>query len=145
MRWWLDNLISRGVQFDIIGMSCYQQAHEGDWKTNFDDLAVRYPQYGLMVAEYSGQKRYVNDLIFNTPDQRGIGTFIWEPTRWREAIFDQDGHNAGGGEPQNFVTPPTTRPTTRPTTIRLSRTHGGRYDANSFMDIYDQMAKDYGK
>jgi arabinogalactan endo-1,4-beta-galactosidase len=104
MRPWLDNLIQRGVQFDIIGMSCYAQAKEGDWKNNFDDLTKRYPDKGLLVLEYSARKRYVNDLMFNTPDRKGLGTFIWEPTRHREALFDKDGKNAGGGQASNFTT-----------------------------------------
>jgi arabinogalactan endo-1,4-beta-galactosidase len=101
---WLDNLIQRGVQFDIIGMSCYAQAQEGDWKNNFDDLAKRYPDKGLLVVEYSARKRYINDLMFDTPDKKGLGTFIWEPTRHREALFDKDGKNAGGGQESNFTT-----------------------------------------
>ncbi len=104
MRPWLDNLIQRGAQFDIIGMSCYAQAREGDWENNFDDLARRYPDKGLLVVEYSAQKRYINDLMFNTPDKKGLGTFIWEPTRHREALFDKDGKNAGGGQASNFTT-----------------------------------------
>jgi arabinogalactan endo-1,4-beta-galactosidase len=104
MRPWLDNLIQRGVDFDIIGMSCYAQAHEGDWKNNFDDLAGRYPDKGLLVVEYSAQKRYINDLMFNTPHAKGLGTFIWEPTRHRQALFDKDGRNAGGGQASNFTT-----------------------------------------
>jgi arabinogalactan endo-1,4-beta-galactosidase len=104
MRPWLDNLIQRGVQFDIISMSCYAQAQESDWKNNFDDLAKRYPDKGLLVAEYSAQKRHINDLMFNTPDKKGLGTFIWEPTRHREALFDKGGKNAGGGQASNFTT-----------------------------------------
>jgi arabinogalactan endo-1,4-beta-galactosidase len=104
VRPWLDNLIQRGVNFDIIGMSCYAQAKEGDWQTNFNDLAKRYPDKGLLVLEYSAQKRYINDLMFDTPDKKGLGTFIWEPTRHREALFDKDGKNAGGGQASNFTT-----------------------------------------
>ena len=104
MRPWLDNLIQRGVKFDIIGMSCYAQAKEGDWQTNFNDLAKRYPDKGQLVLEYSAQKRYINDLMFDTPDKKGLGTFIWEPTRHREALFDKDGKNAGGGQASNFTT-----------------------------------------
>jgi hypothetical protein len=33
--------------FDIIGMSCYAQAQEGDWKNNFADLANFCPNKGL--------------------------------------------------------------------------------------------------
>jgi hypothetical protein len=42
--------------------------------------------------------------MFNTPNQKGLGTFIWEPTRHREALFDKDGKNAGGGQASNFTT-----------------------------------------
>ena len=168
MRPWLDNLIQRGVNFDIIGMSCYAQAEEGDWKNNFDDLAKRYPDKGLLVAEYSAQKRYINDLMFNTPDRKGLGTFIWEPTRHREALFDKDGKNAGGGQASNFtndqginqgariVPAAGVADTNSPAFIARSfgtnemaraawrrQRFGGRYDANDLFNLYPQMAKDY--
>lgn len=104
MRDWLDNFIRRGTDFDIIGMSCYAQAQEDDWQNNFADLAKRYPDNGLLVLEYSARKRHINDLMFNAPDKKGLGTFIWEPTRHREALFDKDGQNAGGGQESNFTT-----------------------------------------
>jgi len=168
MRPWLDNLIKRGVNFDIIGMSCYAQAQEGDWKTNFDDLAKRYPDKGLLVAEYSAQKRYINDLMFNTPDRKGLGTFIWEPTRHRESLFDKNGKNAGGGQASNFTNDLGTNQgariapangaanTNSPEYIGRSfgtnetaraawrrQRFGGRYDANDLFNLYPQMAKDY--
>lgn len=101
---WLDNFVQRGTDFDLIGMSCYAQAQEGDWKNNFADLAKRYPDKGLLVVEYSARKRFINDLMFNTPDKKGLGTFIWEPTRHRESLFDKDGKSAGGGQESNFTT-----------------------------------------
>jgi hypothetical protein len=55
-------------------------------------------------VEYSARKRYINDLMYNTPDRKGLGTFIWEPTRHREALFDKNGTNAGGGQESNFTT-----------------------------------------
>ena len=167
MRPWLDNLIQRGVNFDIIAMSCYAQAQEGDWKNNFDDLAKRYPDKGLLVAEYSAQKRYINDLVFDTPDRKGLGTFIWEPTRHREALFDKDGKNAGGGQASNFtndqginqgarIVPAAVTDTNSPPFIARSfgtnetaraawrrQRFGGRYDANDLFNLYPQMAKDY--
>jgi arabinogalactan endo-1,4-beta-galactosidase len=171
MRPWLDNLIQRGVAFDIIGMSCYAQAQEGDWKTNFDDLAKRYPDKGLLVVEYSARKRFINDLMFNTPDRKGLGTFIWEPTRHREALFDKDGKNAGGGQASNFTTDEginqgarltrTNAPAPANTDSNAAayrrfgtnevaraewrkRRFGGRYDVNELMDLYPQMSRDYG-
>ena len=162
---WLDNFIKRGTDFDIIGMSCYAQAKEGDWKNNFDDLAKRYPDKGLLVLEYSARKRYVNDLMFDTPDKKGLGTFIWEPTRHREALFDKDGKNAGGGQESNFTTDTGTAQGARQRTnsvatntnstfragvsneiaranFRRNR-FGGRYDANDFFNLYPQMSADY--
>ena len=124
---WLDILISRGVQFDIIGLSCNSDGPIVAWKENFDDLAVRYPQYGLIVAEYSYHKRELNDIIFNAPERRGLGSFIWEPTRHHEAIFDQPG-------------PATSQATTHPG--HHPRT--GRFDTNALIDLYPRMARDYG-
>jgi arabinogalactan endo-1,4-beta-galactosidase len=170
MREWIDNFVRRGVNFDIIGMSCYAQAQEGDWKTNFDDLAKRYPDKGLLVVEYSARKRFINDLMFNTPDQKGLGTFIWEPTRHREALFDKDGENAGGGQASNFTSdeginqrarlPQTNSPAaanvnSNVVTHRSFGTNeaawvewrklrfGGRYDVNELMDLYPQMSRGY--
>jgi arabinogalactan endo-1,4-beta-galactosidase len=128
VRWWLDNLISRGAKFDVIGLSCNDTGSPEKWKANFDDLATRYPQYGLIAAEYSYNKRALNDAVFNAPDRRGIGTFIWEPTRHHEAIFDQ---NRDGG-PAGAVGAPGHHPRT------------GRFDTNDLIDLYSQMARDYG-
>jgi arabinogalactan endo-1,4-beta-galactosidase len=131
VRAWVDNLIAHGVQFDILGLSCNSDGPVESWKKNFDDLATRYPQYGLIAAEYSYHKRELNDVIFKAPDQRGLGSFIWEPTRHHEAIFDQDGVNAGKGG--NAVGGPGHHPRTN------------RFDANELMDLYPKMAEDYGK
>jgi arabinogalactan endo-1,4-beta-galactosidase len=100
---WMDELLKRDVKFDVIGMSAYAQGREGDWKNTFQELARRYPNYRQLVLEYSAQKEYLNDLVFNTPGERGLGTFIWEPTRHREALFNRNGINAGGGQASNFV------------------------------------------
>ncbi|MCP5904824.1 hypothetical protein NL378_29070, partial [Klebsiella pneumoniae] len=37
------------------------------------------------------------------PGKHGWGAFIWEPTRHQEAIFDQDGHNAGEGAKPDLI------------------------------------------
>ncbi len=173
VRTWVDAFLARKTDFDIIGMSCYNEARRGDWKTNFDDLATRYPQLSFVAMECSYQKRYLNDLIFNAPNEKGLGSFIWEPMRWREAIFDHDGVNAGAdmnnrphlpastlppmdapnqpvyrpatppsGEQNEAVATPTTRPA-GPTT-RRNFSHGGRYDTNSYILAYPEMAKAYG-
>jgi arabinogalactan endo-1,4-beta-galactosidase len=44
-----------------------------------------------MVAEYAEVHEQVNDIVFNLPDEKGIGTFVWEPTRWNETLFTNGG------------------------------------------------------
>ena len=132
VRQWLDKLIARGVQFDIIGLSCNDTGSPDRWKENFDDLAIRYPQYGLIAAEYSYHKRELNDAVFHAPDRRGIGTFIWEPTRHHEAIFSP--HRAKEGEENAGP---------KPGTVGAAghRPRTGRFDTNDLIDLYPRMAK----
>ena len=136
VRAWLDKLIARGVQFDIIGLSCNDTGSPDRWKENFDDLATRYPQHGLIAAEYSYHKRELNDAVFHAPDRRGIGTFIWEPTRHHEAIFSP--HRAKDGEKDEGPKPGTVG-------VAGHRPRTGRFDTNDLIDLYPQMAKDFAK
>lgn len=152
VQYWTDNLMQRGVDFDAVGFSCYQQQHEGDWQTTFANFAQRYPKTGFFMAEYSSRKRYCNDLVHDQP--HGWGAWIWEPTRHQEAVFDKDGHNAGEGPRPNLLSqglnaaeaPGAAAPGTpaAPPKPRAPQSHGGRYDANALLDIYRQMARDYG-
>jgi arabinogalactan endo-1,4-beta-galactosidase len=154
---WTDALIARGVDFDVLGMSCYQQRAQGDWATTFDNFVKRYPNKGLLVAEYSSRKRYLNDLLHDLPGKRGWGTFIWEPTRHQEALFDKDGRNAGEGPKPDLLSqglnsaeaPGGTLAGTPPPAPKPEPTgpmgHGGDHVANRLLDLYAQMAKDYGQ
>ena len=92
-RWLLDNALARGMEFDIIGQSYYPKWHgtTNDLRSNLNDLARRYRQ-PIMVVEYSEHKRVVNDIVQALPDGKGLGTFIWEPTQWGEALFDGKGN-----------------------------------------------------
>jgi arabinogalactan endo-1,4-beta-galactosidase len=87
---WLDNMIARGVDFDIIGLSYYPRWHGtlDDLKANLNNLAARYHK-DLNVVEYSQFKKEVHDIVFNLPDNRGEGTFIWEPIN---SFFDKTGN-----------------------------------------------------
>jgi arabinogalactan endo-1,4-beta-galactosidase len=91
-RFFLDNMAKRNVPFDVIGLSYYPKWHGtlADLKNNMADLAKRYPQQ-VMVAEYSQLKREVNDIAFNVPNGKAIGSFIWEPLNSWEGIFDRSG------------------------------------------------------
>ena len=88
----LDNMLARGVQFDVIGESYYPRWHGtlDDLRNNLTDLAKRYKQ-DIIVVEYSQLKKEVNDIGFNLPGGKGKGTCIWEPLNFWESIFDRDG------------------------------------------------------
>jgi beta-galactosidase len=89
---WLDNMFARGVDCDIIGLSYYPRWHGtlDDLTYNLNDLIRRYNKY-VNVVEYSHKKLEVNDIVFNLPDNKGTGTFIWEPLSTWESIFDKEG------------------------------------------------------
>jgi arabinogalactan endo-1,4-beta-galactosidase len=94
-RNWIDNAVKQGVVFDILGESCYTswQGPPSGWKSNFADLVTRYPAYSFIIAEYSQEKRAANDVMFNLPDGRGLGTIIWEPLQYLESFFTASGNN----------------------------------------------------
>tara|TARA_B100001057_G_scaffold442102_2_gene477225 strand:- start:2439 stop:3842 length:1404 start_codon:yes stop_codon:yes gene_type:complete len=89
---WFDNMIARGVEFDIIGLSYYPIWHctLDDLNSNMLDLIDRY-QKDINVVEYSAFKKAVNDMVFNLPKDRGNGTCIWEPLNTWSKIFDENG------------------------------------------------------
>lgn len=91
-RFFLDNMAKRNVPFDIIGLSYYPKWHGtlSDLKNNTSDLAMRYHKQ-IIIAEYTQLKKEVNDIAFNIPGNKGIGTFIWEPLNTWEKIFDSTG------------------------------------------------------
>jgi beta-galactosidase len=91
---WLDNMIARGVEFDVIGLSYYPKWHGTltDLKNNLAALTRQYPQ-GINVVEYSALKKEVNDIVFGLPDNRGWGTCIWEPLSTWESVFDRTGNS----------------------------------------------------
>jgi len=91
-RFWLDNMLARGVRFDILGISYYPRWHGTleDLYANLHDLVARYHK-PVNVVEYSDFKRPVADIVFGLPDDLGKGTAIWEPLGWRSGLFDRDG------------------------------------------------------
>jgi beta-galactosidase len=91
-RFFLDNMIMRGIPFDVIGLSYYPRWHNTleDLRYNLNDLARRYDK-DLIVVEYSQLKREVNELSFDVYGGHGKGTAIWEPLNTWEAFFDRQG------------------------------------------------------
>lgn len=96
--WFINNMLSRGVYFDVIGESYYPKWHGtlSDLQNNLSDLAKRYDK-DVIVVEYSQLKKEVNEIAFNLPDGRGKGTMIWEPLNTWEAVFDP------GGKSNNYL------------------------------------------
>jgi arabinogalactan endo-1,4-beta-galactosidase len=94
-RQWLDAAIGQGLQFDILGESCYArwQGRPESWKENFHDLAQRYPNLKFLMAEVDAQAVVANEIMLSLPNGRGLGTFIWEPTANNagQALFDNRG------------------------------------------------------
>lgn len=89
---WFDNMIARGVEFDIIGLSYYPKWHctLDDLNNNMLDIISRYNK-DINVVEYSAFKKAVHDVVFNLPNDRGNGTCIWEPLNTWSQIFDREG------------------------------------------------------
>ncbi|MEP7165312.1 MAG: beta-galactosidase GalA [Ferruginibacter sp.] len=91
-KFFLDNMINRGVPFDLIGLSYYPRWHStlADLEYNLDDLSRRYNK-DVNVVEYSHRKKEINELAFNVANGRGKGTCIWEPLSTWEQFFDKNG------------------------------------------------------
>jgi arabinogalactan endo-1,4-beta-galactosidase len=92
-RNFIDKMLQRNVQFDIIGESYYPQWHGtlDELKNNLNDLVARYRQ-DVIVAEYTAHKKEVNDIAFSLKNKKIVGTFIWEPLNTWEKIFDANGN-----------------------------------------------------
>jgi len=146
-RTWVDNAMSHGVSFDVLGESCYTNADDaGDpstWQANFADLATRYPGLSFVISEYaeysadlSGDKapdaggctlttgpcnvwRRANDIAHGLPGHKGIGAFVWEPTWFEATLFDDAGLTV---DPTDLPNP---------------------FDGGARIQIFDQIAKDY--
>ncbi len=88
----IDNMIARGVPFDVIGESYYPKWHGtlDDLQDNLHDLVRRYNK-DVIVVEYSALKNEVNKLAFELPGGKGKGTCIWEPLSTWEKVFDNSG------------------------------------------------------
>ncbi|MBN1652314.1 MAG: glycosyl hydrolase 53 family protein [Deltaproteobacteria bacterium] len=97
VKWWIDRARSRGVEFDVLGLSCYTvwQETPSVWENTFTDLAAIYPDLAFIIAEYNPERTRANLIMKNLPDGRGLGTFFWEPTlggKWGSALFSRQGN-----------------------------------------------------
>lgn len=91
-REFLDKMKQYNAEFDIIGLSYYEQWHEtyNDLKTNLYDLTARYNK-PVCVCEYGANKdniKTINDIVRSVPNNMGYGTMAWEPSR---ILFSREG------------------------------------------------------
>jgi beta-galactosidase len=89
----IENMLRRGVHFDVIGESYYPKWHGtlDDLRDNLNDLARRFDK-DVIVVEYSARKEEVHKIAFNVNGGHGKGTCIWEPLSTWESIFDWQGN-----------------------------------------------------
>lgn len=87
---WLKALINAGVnRIDVFGLSYYST-----WHGTPDSLKIRLQEVArnhsvkIAVAEYADNHRVVNEIVYDLPNEKGVGTFCWEPEEWMEALFD---------------------------------------------------------
>jgi arabinogalactan endo-1,4-beta-galactosidase len=95
--------MSNGVAFDVLGESCYTayQGRPSAWQTTFSALVSKFPNLEFAMAQYNADStnaaeiRQANDIVFNLPNHRGLGTFFWEPTEsgaWGPGLFTVSGN-----------------------------------------------------
>jgi len=95
-RTFLDEVLRKGVDFDVIGQSYYPRWHGtlDDLKSNLTDLSRRYKQ-DIIVAEYAAPHlTEINDIVHGIPNGKGLGTFYWEPTKGGPGgpgVFERNG------------------------------------------------------
>jgi arabinogalactan endo-1,4-beta-galactosidase len=94
-RRWVDAALEQGVKFDILGESCYTrwQGTPSGWKSNFDDLVMRYPDLLFAIVELGSETKESLEIMRSLPNHKGLGTVIWEPTSNGngQALFDDAG------------------------------------------------------
>jgi arabinogalactan endo-1,4-beta-galactosidase len=94
---WVNKAIEYSVDFDVLGLSAYErwQGPSTEWEESINSLANSFPELEFSIAEYNPQGRLLNDIMFNLPEQRGLGTFFWEPLLsggWGQSMFVKTGN-----------------------------------------------------
>jgi len=90
---WIRNAQVQAVPFDIFAGTTYVgwQGQPSAWQDNFNMLAAAFPTLSFIIPEYSDETatsppiastlRIANDIIFDLPNSRGVGTWFFEPER----------------------------------------------------------------
>lgn len=104
---WVDQAIEHNIQFDVLGLSAYEkwQGPSTQWQGTLNLLANKYTELSFSIVEYNPQRRLLNDIMFNLPNERGLGTFFWEPVlsgEWGQSMFNKNG-NIYTAKPEDFM------------------------------------------
>jgi len=115
--YWVNQALEHDVKFDVLGLSAYEkwQGPSTQWQGTLNLLAETYSELSFSIVEYNPQRRLLNDIMFNLPNERGLGTFFWEPVlsgEWGQSMFTKNG-NVYTAKKEDFL-------------------------------IYDQIVQDYG-
>jgi hypothetical protein len=67
------------------------------WVQQREDEGVRFSDHGkqkdILAILKVPNVRQINDIVRSLPSSKGLGTFIWEPTKWEgPALFDSTGN-----------------------------------------------------
>lgn len=97
VRWWVDSAVSRGIDFDVLGLSAYTefQGQPSVWENTLTTIADEFPGLEFIIAEYNPERTRANQIVHDLPGARGLGTFFWEPTQsgaWGDSMFTQSGN-----------------------------------------------------
>ena len=104
---WVDQAIEHNIQFDVLGLSAYEkwQGPSTQWQGTLNLLAETYSELSFSIVEYNPQRRLLNDIMFNLPNERGLGTFFWEPVlsgEWGLSMFNKNG-SVYTAKPEDFL------------------------------------------
>jgi arabinogalactan endo-1,4-beta-galactosidase len=96
---WVKSARDQGVAMDIVGLSCYEafQGQPSVWQAAFAALASNFSDLSFVIAEYNPQRTQANQIMYEMPNGRGLGTFFWEPTQsgeWGASLFTWSGNTA---------------------------------------------------
>ena len=105
--YWVNQALEHDVKFDVLGLSAYEkwQGPSTQWQGTLNLLAETYSELSFSIVEYNPQRRLLNDIMFNLPNERGLGTFFWEPVlsgEWGLSMFTKNG-NVYTAKPEDFL------------------------------------------
>jgi arabinogalactan endo-1,4-beta-galactosidase len=110
---WIHSAQAQNVPFDIFADTSYVrwQGQPSSWQNTFAMLATTFPTLSFLIPEYGNEAatlpdtpttmRIANDIMFNIPNNRGIGAFIYEPEHPAQSgigigLFGSIATDAGG-------------------------------------------------